>query len=155
MTGGNWQTIRTSSRSWSDQGLRYYKGLAWYRQSGDIPAEAKGQRVFLWFGAIDEEAKVWVNGRSIGVSPKITFKPVRIGRHRGDRAGQAQPGGRLHRQREAAGTGHRRDHGPGDVLHSRRGQECQAGELQAVGRDLPGVLTYLDRDPVLVQECVT
>ena len=68
--GGNWQTLCTSSRTWSDQGLRYYKGLAWYRQIVDIPAAAKGQRVFLWFGAIDEAAKVWVNGRSIGISPR-------------------------------------------------------------------------------------
>jgi hypothetical protein len=76
--GGNWQTIDTSSRTWSDQGLRYYKGLAWYRQTIDIPAAAKGQRVFLWFGAIDEAAKVWVNGRSIGVSPKVVFKPFEL-----------------------------------------------------------------------------
>lgn len=74
----NWQPIRTSSRTWSDQGLRYYKGLAWYRQTLDIPAEAQGRRVFLWFGAIDEAAKVWVNGRPIGISPKIVFKPFEL-----------------------------------------------------------------------------
>ena len=78
MIGGNWFGIHTSSRTWSDQGLRYYKGLAWYRQTVNIPAEAKGQRVFLWFGAIDEAAKVWVNGRPIGVSPKVVFKPFEL-----------------------------------------------------------------------------
>jgi len=76
--GGNWQTIRTSSRTWSDQGLRYYKGLAWYRQTIDIPAEAEGKRVFLWFGAIDEMAKVWVNGKLIGISPRVVFKPFEL-----------------------------------------------------------------------------
>jgi hypothetical protein len=77
-TGGNWQTIRTSSRTWSDQGLRYYKGLAWYRQTVDLPAEAEGKRVFLWFGAIDEMAKVWLNGRQIGISPRVVFKPFEL-----------------------------------------------------------------------------
>jgi len=76
--GGNWQKILTCSRTWSDQGLRYYKGLAWYRQTIDIPAEAEGKRVFLWFGAIDEAAKVWVNGQPIGISPRITFKPFEL-----------------------------------------------------------------------------
>jgi hypothetical protein len=87
-TGGNWQTIRTSSRTWSDQGLRYYKGLAWYRQTIDIPAEAEGKRVFLWFGAIDEMAKVWVNGRPIGVSPRIVFKPFELDATEAIRPGQ-------------------------------------------------------------------
>lgn len=77
-TGGNWQPIKTSSRSWSSQGLRYYKGLAWYRQTVDIPAEARGRRVFLWFGAIDEAAKVWVNGRPVGISPRIVFRPFEL-----------------------------------------------------------------------------
>lgn len=78
VAGGNWQTMKTSTRSWSDQGLRYYKGLAWYRQTIDLPAEAKGQRVFLWFGAIDEMAKVWVNGKPIGISPRAAFKPFEL-----------------------------------------------------------------------------
>ncbi len=78
VTGGNWQKIKTSSQSWSDQGLRYYKGLAWYRQTVPIPAEAAGRRVFLWFGAIDEAAKVWVNGKPIGISPRSAFKPFEL-----------------------------------------------------------------------------
>jgi hypothetical protein len=78
LRGGNWQPICTSSRTWSDQGLRYYKGLAWYRQSVDIPADVRGKRAFLWFGAIDEEAKVWVNGQPIGISPKVVFKPFEL-----------------------------------------------------------------------------
>jgi hypothetical protein len=87
-TGGNWQTIRTSSRTWSDQGLRYYKGLAWYRQTIDVPAEAAGRRVFLWFGAIDEQAKVWVNGREVGISPRIAFKPFELDATGAVRAGK-------------------------------------------------------------------
>lgn len=74
LTGGNWQKIKTST-SWSNQGLRYYKGDAWYRQRIAItvlPAEAK---IVLWFGGIDEAAKVWVNGKEVGVRKGSAFLP--------------------------------------------------------------------------------
>jgi hypothetical protein len=75
LSGGNWQPLLTSSSSWSNQGLRYYKGLAWYRQSVAIPTEFQGQRIFLWFGGVDEKAKVWVNGRLLGISHDAAFVP--------------------------------------------------------------------------------
>lgn len=77
-TGGNWQQIKTSTCSWSNQGLRYYKGLAWYRQSVKIPGEYAGSRIFLWVGGIDELAKVWVNGKVLGISPKGSFTPFEL-----------------------------------------------------------------------------
>ena len=76
--GGNWGAIRTCTSSWSNQGLRYYKGMAWYRQTVRIPEKYKGKRIFLWCGAIDELAKIWVNGKVVGVSPRITFKPFEV-----------------------------------------------------------------------------
>ena len=76
--GGSWQKIKTSSSSWSNQGLRYYKGLAWYRQSVQVPAEFKGQRVFLWCGGVDEKAKVWLNGKLVGISPGASFYPFEV-----------------------------------------------------------------------------
>jgi len=63
--GGNWQTLRTYSQSWSDQGLGYFKGVGWYKTSVDVPKKFSGRRINLWFGAIDEAVKVWVNGRPI------------------------------------------------------------------------------------------
>jgi hypothetical protein len=78
ITGGQWQTIKTSSSSWSNQGLRYYKGLAWYKQTLDVPAEFKGKRMFLWCGGVDEKAKVWLNGREIGISPGASFSPFEV-----------------------------------------------------------------------------
>ena len=39
-----------------------YSGAAWYQRDITVPASAVGQRVFLVFGAVDWEAKVWVNG---------------------------------------------------------------------------------------------
>jgi hypothetical protein len=76
--GGNWQALKTSSSSWSNQGLRYYKGLAWYRQAVEVPKEFAGKRVFLWCGGVDEKAKVWVNGKPIGISPGAAFYPFEL-----------------------------------------------------------------------------
>jgi hypothetical protein len=73
-TGGNWQKLRTSGASWSTQGLRYYKGWAWYRQTVQIPASFKGRKVFLWIGGVDEKATVWINGKPVGNTAKGTFK---------------------------------------------------------------------------------
>jgi hypothetical protein len=78
LTGGNWQRLKTSSLSWSDQGLRYYKGLAWYRQTVEVPDAFAGQRIFLWCGGVDEKAKVWVNGTPIGISHGAAFYPFEL-----------------------------------------------------------------------------
>ncbi len=64
--GGNWQPIKTFSRSWSDQGLHYYKGVAWYRQKITIPAEFEGRPLYLWFGGKDGDADIWINGHFMG-----------------------------------------------------------------------------------------
>jgi len=73
--GGNWQTIKTYSATWSDQGLRYYKGVAWYRQTVTVPARSRGRRLYLWFGAVDENAKVWVNGKLVGEMSHNAWDP--------------------------------------------------------------------------------
>ena len=78
ITGGGWQTIKTSSSSWSNQGLRYYKGLAWYRQTVDVPRQFAGKRVFFWCGGADELAKVWLNGHTIGISHGAAFYPFEL-----------------------------------------------------------------------------
>ena len=78
ITGGNWQRIKTSSSSWSNQGLRYYKGMAWYRQTVEVPAADAGKRLFLWCGGVDEKAKVWVNGQPIGISHGAAFYPFEL-----------------------------------------------------------------------------
>jgi len=87
-TGGNWKPMKTSTLSWSSQGLRYYKGLAWYRQTVQIPKAYSGKRIFLWVGGIDELAKVWVNGQVIGISPRASFTPFEM-----DATEAVRPGG--------------------------------------------------------------
>jgi beta-galactosidase/beta-glucuronidase len=78
LTGPNWQTLKTASHSFSSQGLRYYKGLVWYRQTVTVPADVAGQRVFLWCGGVDELAKVWLNGQPVGISHGAAFYPFEL-----------------------------------------------------------------------------
>jgi hypothetical protein len=72
----DWQTLRTYSASWSDQGLRYYRGNVWYRQAVNVRGEWGGRRMMLWFGGVDNNAKVWVNGTYIGSVETNGWQPV-------------------------------------------------------------------------------
>jgi beta-galactosidase/beta-glucuronidase len=38
----------------------------WYRRTFTLPADWRGRRVLLHFGAVDHEARVWVNGKFAG-----------------------------------------------------------------------------------------
>ena len=38
----------------------------WYRRKFDLPEHWKHKRVLLHFGAVDYEAKVWINGKLAG-----------------------------------------------------------------------------------------
>ena len=58
----NWTTLKTKSTSWSTQGLRYYKGEAWYRTKVTVPAKFAGRQLRLWLGGIDDHAQAWING---------------------------------------------------------------------------------------------
>ena len=62
MGDNNWTTIRTKSTSWSNQGLRYYKGECWYRTTVKVPEKYRGRKLRLWLGGIDDKAKAWING---------------------------------------------------------------------------------------------
>ena len=90
ITGGNWQRIKTSSSSWSNQGFRYYKGLAWYRQNLVVPKKFKGKRIFFWCGGVDESAKVWINGKEVGISHGAAMYPFEL-----DATDQLKPGNNI------------------------------------------------------------
>lgn len=47
-------------------GVMKHSDRLWYRRLFTVPKEWKDQRVLLHFGAVDWEAKVWVNGKEIG-----------------------------------------------------------------------------------------
>ena len=55
-----WQLIRIAD--WWEPQLGAYDGVAWYRRSIDLPAGA----TCLWFGAVDESAWVYLDGKLIG-----------------------------------------------------------------------------------------
>jgi len=49
-------------------GVEYkdFMAAVWYRREFSVPEDWFGGRVILHFGAVDYEAEVWVNGRSVG-----------------------------------------------------------------------------------------
>lgn len=67
----SWRKLKTYSETWSDQGLRYYKGHAWYRTTVDVAQEFNtGKPIRLWFSNIDETARVWMNGKELSLVQK-------------------------------------------------------------------------------------
>ena len=48
-----------------DERLFFYEGTVWYKRSFDFTPE-KGKRYFLYFGAVNYEAKVYLNGEKLG-----------------------------------------------------------------------------------------
>ena len=61
----SWAMVRSDTGfGWDSQGFPGYLGYAWYRQSFLVPKQAFARkRVYLLFGAVDEDAEVYVNGR--------------------------------------------------------------------------------------------
>ncbi|MGW5194612.1 LamG-like jellyroll fold domain-containing protein [Kribbella sp. NPDC004138] len=46
-------------------GLQKHEDRMWYRRTFEVPGSWKGKRLLLHFGAVDYDAKVWVNGRQV------------------------------------------------------------------------------------------
>lgn len=59
-----WRSIRIRE-FWENQGVSPYDGCAWYRAEFEAPPAAEAQRLFLAFGAVADEATVFVNGRRV------------------------------------------------------------------------------------------
>ncbi|MEI6950633.1 glycoside hydrolase family 2 TIM barrel-domain containing protein [Paraflavisolibacter sp. H34] len=49
-----------------DPKFLYYEGTVWYQRSFDYAAEKAGNRVFLYFGAVNYAADVYLNGKKLG-----------------------------------------------------------------------------------------
>jgi len=60
-----WKTTDVSVDTWAAYGLMTYFGSVWYRTSVKLPAIPAGKRVYLWVGATDGRAKVFVNGQHV------------------------------------------------------------------------------------------
>jgi len=65
--GGNWRSIRAGA-NWSNQGLRYYAGQTWYRQTAEASADYEGQTIHFWAGSVEHSAEVWDTGEYTGAN---------------------------------------------------------------------------------------
>jgi len=63
----SWKPVSThKSLGWDKQGLPEHVGFGWYRVKMFVPMGLAKKYAFLYFTAVDEEAWVWVNGKSAG-----------------------------------------------------------------------------------------
>ena len=60
-----WREIPVPA-AWEDTWVGPYDADAWYRVRFTIPASAAGKRLVIRFGAVDEQAWVYLNGKLIG-----------------------------------------------------------------------------------------
>jgi len=63
----DWAVVRSDQTTgWESQGFPDYTGFGWYRQIFEVPDElAERKFVFLYFGAVDEDAWVYLNGQHV------------------------------------------------------------------------------------------
>ena len=59
-----WPAMPVPSQ-WYVHGLDYH-GVVWFRRTFEVPASFPGQVLELCFGAVDYDARVWVNGQYVG-----------------------------------------------------------------------------------------
>jgi hypothetical protein len=61
----DWATVRSDlgMKGWEAQGFDNYDGYAWYRQEFVVPEDVEGKPLQMHFGAVDEQAWVYINGR--------------------------------------------------------------------------------------------
>ncbi len=50
---------------WESQGFPGYTGYGWYRQSFTPPVELDRKHLYLRFGAVDEQAWIYINGEQV------------------------------------------------------------------------------------------
>lgn len=76
---GKWKQLKIGA--WEEQGYPGYDGIAWYRLHFRMPPESEYKAVEIHFGAVDETAWVWLNGKYAGqhdVGPLGWDKPFEL-----------------------------------------------------------------------------
>jgi len=58
-------------KAWKEEHGEDYNGLAWYRCGFIVPEKYHGKRLKVFFGAVDEDTKVWINGKHVGDHPYV------------------------------------------------------------------------------------
>lgn len=59
-----WHDINANA-TWQEQGHNYL-GTAWYRKSFELAKKEEGKKYALFFGAVDGDAIIYLNGREVG-----------------------------------------------------------------------------------------
>lgn len=65
-----WKTTDACVDTWSALGYHNYYGQVWYRAKVTIPPAPPGRKTFLWIGATDGTARVFVNGRPVSFTDR-------------------------------------------------------------------------------------
>lgn len=60
-----WPTTDVCMQTWSTLGLHSYMGTVWYRTKIKLGKLTEGKSVYLWIGATDGTAKVFINGKHV------------------------------------------------------------------------------------------
>ena len=60
-----WRKLSVT-KTWEEQGVTNYDGIAWYRVKFNMPGKMDCAGVDIAFGAVDESAWVWLNGKYVG-----------------------------------------------------------------------------------------
>ena len=60
-----WSSIKIGD-NWESQGFPDYNGYAWYRRN-IIVSNKPGKKTILYFGAVDSEATVYLDGKLVGI----------------------------------------------------------------------------------------
>lgn len=72
----SWRTLKTYSASLDEQGVTFFRGVIWYRQEFTLSRMAQPAKTLkLWFGGVDSQAHVWLNGRDLGEQRVGNFGP--------------------------------------------------------------------------------
>ena len=60
----SWDSCRTDlEKGWESQGYSIDSGYGWYRQQIELPAGLTAKHIYIYFGAVDEDAWVYINGK--------------------------------------------------------------------------------------------
>ena len=69
MVPGDWNS--------QDRVFLYYEGTVWYKKSFDYQKKDTANRLFVYFGAVNYQAEVYLNGKKLG-SHKGGFTPFQF-----------------------------------------------------------------------------
>lgn len=68
-----WGYVRTHSKGGLEkQGYPSFSGFGWYRKQIDVPEELQAPHLYVYFGAVDEDAWVYIDGRQVIDSAELT-----------------------------------------------------------------------------------